>query len=333
MFLRHPAKLGLASLALLLTLAQAAWAEDKVTFQYSWIPTGEYAPFSAGIAMGFFKDAGIDLQTVSGRGSGDAVKRVAGGSAQFGDGDISAVMTARVNENAPVRCFMAQHNRSPHSVFVLESSGISSLAQLAGKTLVTTPGNSHFLYFPALAKKIGIDPASVHWVTAEAAAMGPMLISKRVAGAPLFATHEAEVEKPASEQGEHIRVLPYADYGFRIYSYCWYTRDEVMKAQPDLVRRFAAATMRSFLWAREHPQEAVDFHVKRHPEVPRDEALATMQIMFRYMFDSPESRSFGRFDPKQLADTYSVVADAQNLPKDVDPATFVDQSFLPPAAQ
>ena len=322
---------AVAALAFLLALGATARAEDKVTFQYSWIPTGEYAPFSAGMALGFFKEAGIDLQTVTGRGSGDAVKRVAAGSALIGDGDISAVIAARVGENAPVKCFMAQHTMSPHSVFVLKSSGITSLKDLAGKTLATTPGNSHFLYFPIVAKMVGLDPESVKWITVDASAMGTMLIAKRVAGAPLFATHEEEVEKPASEQGEHVRVLPYADYGFHIYSYCWYAREETMKAQPDMIRRFAAATLRSFEWAREHPKEAIAFHHARHPEVPVEEALASMTILFRYMFNDASAKDgVGHFNAKQLADTYGVIASAQKLPTDIDPQSFVDQSFLPP---
>src|SRR5262245_62068775 len=161
-------------------------ALDKVHFQYSWIPTGEYAPFSAGIEKGFFTEQGIELTYATGRGSGDAVKKVAGGGAIVGDGDISAVMAARGREKAPVKCLRSQHSMAPHSLFVLEGSGINGIKDLPGKTLVTTPGNSHYLYFPLVAKLNGIDPNSVKWVNADATAMAPMLISGRVDGAPLF---------------------------------------------------------------------------------------------------------------------------------------------------
>jgi len=85
-----------------MTLAGAATAQDKVHFQYSWIPTGEYAPYSAGLEKGFFKEQGIDLTYSTGRGSGDAVKKVAGGGSPFGDGDISSLMAARVREKESV---------------------------------------------------------------------------------------------------------------------------------------------------------------------------------------------------------------------------------------
>ena len=61
-----------------------ALSQDKVNFQWSWIPTGFYCPISGGIAKGFYTDVGIDLTVSTGRGSGDAVKKVAGGGAEVG---------------------------------------------------------------------------------------------------------------------------------------------------------------------------------------------------------------------------------------------------------
>src|SRR5262245_55490558 len=124
------AVLGLVGVA---ALASNARALDKVHFQYSWIPTGEYAPTSAGIEKGFYTEQGIELTYATGRGSGDAVKKVAAGGAIVGDGDISAVMAARGREKAPVKCIMAQHSMAPHSLFVLEGSGINSIKDLPGK--------------------------------------------------------------------------------------------------------------------------------------------------------------------------------------------------------
>src|SRR5690349_18194837 len=120
----------LAGLAALLLCATAAQAEDKVTYQLGWIPTGEYAPYFAGVQKGFYREEGIDLVMSRGFGSGDTVKKVAGGGAMFGEADISTVMLAAIREKAQVKCLMSEYTQSPHSVFVLESSGIKSLKDL-----------------------------------------------------------------------------------------------------------------------------------------------------------------------------------------------------------
>jgi NitT/TauT family transport system substrate-binding protein len=321
------AALGLVGLAMLTAQASAL---DKVFYQYSWLPTGEYAPISAGIEKGFFQDVGIDLSYATGRGSGDAVKKVAAGGPLVGDGDISAVMAARVNERAPVKCLMAQHAMSPHSLFVLEGSGINSIKDLAGKTLVTTPGNSHYLYFPLVAKLNGLDPNSVKWVTADPNAMAPMLIAGRVDGAPLFATHFYYQNKQAEKEGKKIKVIPFAEYGFKIYSYCWLATEDSIKAQGDVLRRFLAGVRKSFLWAKDNIEEAARLHHKRHPDVDPDDAMGSMRIMMRYMFPAGiDAGNFGYFEPERLKETYRVVAQAQNLDPGLDPAQFIDTSLLP----
>jgi NitT/TauT family transport system substrate-binding protein len=312
-------------------MTSSALALDRIHYQFSWVADGEYAPISAGIEKGFYAEQGIELTISTGRGSGDAVKKVATGGALVGDADISTVMAARVREHAPVKCLMAQHAKSPHALFVLEGSGIESFKDLAGKTLATTPGNSHYIYFPLVAKMNGLDPSSVKWITVDATAMGPMLISGRVDGAPLFATHYYDEEQQAEKVGKKIRVIPFSDYGFKIYSYCWLSTEEAIRDHGDELRRFLVATRKSFLWSRDHMEEAARLHNKLHPEVDVDSGVGAMKTMFEYMFPAGmEDQQFGYFQPEQLKETYGVVAKAQDLDPSLDPAQFVDTSLLPP---
>ncbi|MCC7276221.1 MAG: ABC transporter substrate-binding protein [Alphaproteobacteria bacterium] len=312
-------------------LAGPALALDKLHYQYSWIPTGEYGPVSAGIEKGFFREVGIDLTYTTGRGSGDAVKKVAGGAAMVGDGDISTVMAARVREKAPMRCIAAQHTYSPHSLFVLESSGIQDFKSLAGKTLATTPGNSHFIYFPLVAKLTGLDPNSVKWITTDAPAMGPMLIAGKVDGAPMFATHATFQNRQAEKQGKKIKVIPFSDYGFRIYSYCWFATEDTIKAHPDLLRRFLAALQKSFIWSKDNVAEAARLHNKRHPEITVQDSEDYIAAVLKFMFNETSAKTgLGYFDREQLANTYKAVAMSQDLDPAQDPAQFIDESLLPP---
>ena len=312
-------------------LPLGASAQDDVKFQMSWIASGEYAPLSAGIEKGFFRDAGINLTMTTGRGSGDAIAKVGAGVAPFGDADISAVMTARVRTEAPVKCIHALQTKSPHSLFVLESSGINGFKDLAGKKLATTPGNSHYLYFPRVAKLSGLDPNSVEWVTVDASALAPMLIAKKVDAAPLFALNWYYQNKAAEKQGQRIKVIPFSESGFKIYAYCLTGNKQFVAANQDLTRRFLAAVQKSYLWARENIQEASELHVKRFPEGQVDDVIGTLNMQNEFMFNENTDRDgFGFYNRKQLEETYAVVAEAQGLPADFDVTEFVDTSYLPP---
>lgn len=325
--MRPIAKPVIPALLAALVCISAAQAQDKVTYQLGWIPTGEYAPYFAGVAKGFYKQEGIDLVMSRGFGSGDTVKKVAGGGAMLGEADISTVMLAAIREKAPVKCLMSEYNQSPHSIFVLESSGIKSLKDLVGKKIATSPGNSHQVYFPLLAKLAGFDASAVQWVNADPAAWAGMLLSGAIDATPVFATHEYWQNKQAKKMGKLIKVFPFADSGFKIYTYCVMATESFIASNGDLIRRFLRATKKSFLWARDNMEEAAQLHAKANPEVDADDALGSMRI-FLTNYVTPTA-SFGKFDPQKLKDTYAAVAVAQNLDPAFDPASLLDMRFLP----
>jgi NitT/TauT family transport system substrate-binding protein len=123
---------------------QPARAQDRVLLQLDWIPTGEHAAYFAGAARGAWREQGIDLSLTRGYGSGDTVNKVAAGTAAFGVADISAVMAARARQNTPVRAIMQIYTHSPHSLFVLRSSGITNFQ--IDFSLVMLHGSNRFWF-------------------------------------------------------------------------------------------------------------------------------------------------------------------------------------------
>ena len=177
------------ALLLLALPATAPRAQDRALFQMDWIPTGEHAAWYAGAARGFWRENGIDISLTRGFGSGDTVNKVGAGAATFGVADIGPVMAARARAQVPVTAIMQVYTHSPHSLFVLRSSGITNFRGLEGRRISITPGNSHRMYFPEVARRAGTDPERITWVNMDASAMAAMLISRRVDAAPFFAIH------------------------------------------------------------------------------------------------------------------------------------------------
>lgn len=324
---------SLAVLAVATTTVAATYgaaADDDVNYQLSWIPTGDAAPLFAGIAKGFYKEEGINLTVTTGRGSGDAVKRVAGGGSPIGDGDISAVIVGRVNEKAPVRCLMHTHQHAPHSLFVLGSSGITNFKELAGKTLATTPGNSHRNYFPLAARLAGLDPDSVTWTVVDAATMPGLLVNKKVDAVPYFTTNAAFVRPPIEARGDTLKIIPFLSTGFDIYAYCIYAREDVIKSNPDMIRRFVKATQKSYLWARDNTEEAVQIHTKQWPQTKFADNMASWIDMRDNMFGPKMDQPWtGKFNGKKLQATYNALVESQGLDPKYDVTQAVDDSFIP----
>lgn len=326
---RNAIAAGMVALALG-AAAQPARAQDRVLLQLDWIPTGEHAAYFAGQQRGFWRENGIELSLTRGYGSGDTVNKVAAGAAQFGVADLGAVLAARAQTNVPVRSVSAVYTHSPHSLFVLRSSGITSFRGLEGKRISITPGNSHRLYFPEVARRAGTDPSRIQWVNTDASAMAAMLISRRVDAAPFYSIHWYYQNKAARRAGEEIVVLPFVETGFAIYAASLVATDETIDRNPDLVRRFLRGAQRSFEWSRDNQAEACRLHVARNPEVEQDDCEGSLRAVMTFVFnDHQRQTGLGRFDPERLAFTWRVVAESLNLNPDWDPTQAVDTRFLP----
>ena len=316
--------------AALLMLTGPVVAADKVHLQTDWIPSGEHAMYFGGWTKGFWEEQGIDINITRGYGSGDTVTKIAGGAADFGIADIGALITARARTGVPVKQIMQTYTHSPHSLFVLKSSGITTFQGLEDKKIGITPGNSHRVYFPKVAERAGTDPSKIIWSNSDASAMAALLISKKIDAAPFFAMHHYYQNKAAMRAGEEIVVLPFVETGFAIYATGLVARDDMIEENPDLVRRFLIANRNAMEWARDNREEACTLHVERVPEVAHDDCMGSLNATMTFVFnDHSDATGLGRHDPARLAFTYEVVADAQDLPGDWDYSQVVDHRFVP----
>lgn len=309
---------------------QPAHAQDRVLLQLDWIPTGEHAAYFAGAQRGFWRENGIELSLTRGYGSGDTINKVAAGAAQFGVADLGAVLAARARQNVPVRTISIVYTHSPHSLFVLRSSGITNFRGLEGRRIAVTPGNSHRLYFPEVARRAGTDPERIVWVNTDASAMAAMLISRRVDAAPFYSIHHYYQNKAARRAGEEIVVLPFVETGFAIYAASLVATDDMIQRNPDLVRRFLRGAQQSFEWANANQAEACRLHVARNPEVEQDDCEGSLRATMSFVFNDHERQTgLGRVAPDRLAFTWRVVADSLQLDQSWNPAQAIDTSLLP----
>ena len=321
---------GLAALALTLLFGGPALAQDKVRFQTDWIPSGEHAMYYGAWSKGIYAKHGIDITITRGYGSGDTVTKVASGAADFGVADIAAVMTARARTNVPVKTIAVLYNESPHSLFVLKSSGITNFKGLEGKKIGITPGNSHRFYFPEVAKKAGTDPNKLIWTNMDGAAMAAQLIAKNIDAAPFYSIHYYYINKAAVKAGQEILPLPFVEVGFKIYAASLITTDKMIQDKPDLVARFLAATKEAFEWAAANPEEACKLHVARFPEVELDDCMGSVKAVMKFVFnDHTKEFGWGKESPERLKFSWETIATANELKPEFDYKTAIDTSKVP----
>jgi len=291
-------------------------------------------PHYTALEKGWYREEGLDVKILRGAGSGDTIKRIAVGQGDVGSADFSALVAARANEDIRVKAIAAYFRRPPHSIFVREGTGINTAKDLAGKTLAITPGNSHKILFPLLAKLAGFDPDSVKWVTMDGAAMGPALITGRVDGAPFFANHEARLQKQAKAQGQSLKRISYADAGFDMYSLVMFAREETIAKDPDGLRAFLRATVKGmkYAFAPEHLEEGARAVVKANPEVDLDAAVGASSVASRYAFTEEVTSgkvAIGQFEPARVERSRDIYSEFFQLKRKVTTDEVVTNDLLP----
>lgn len=324
-------KLNKLALSLsLLCASGSSLAADKVTFQLDWLPGGDKAPIFVGVQQGFFADEDLDVTILGGKGSTDAITKVATGTADIGSADIVALMVAKANDNVPVKAVYSIFNKAPYAFYALDNSGVKSVKDVSGKTIVTSPFTSANVFLPVMLKKNGIDENSVKVLKADPGALNPMLITGQSDVMISWMTDRVKYTKQADQAGKKLTVLPWYDAGLEFYSASIIASDKFMSKSPDVVKRFVKAYSKAVEYTWAHPEQSGADVNKMVPDVDAAQASDTIKsIRGLVMNEVSDQDGVGVFTPARLNETWKWTAEAQGLELGkLDPETAVARQFF-----
>ncbi len=319
-----------AGAALALTALPAA-ALDKITYQLDWLPGGDKAPIYVCIHQGFCKDAGLEVTLEPGRGSSEAVTKVATGTSDVGSAGIGALMAAAATEDVPVTALMSVFNMGPHAFYTTTQSGMTTLADVKGKTVATSPFTASNVYLPLVLADNGLSEDDITLTKSDPGALGPLLMTGQTDVIIAWLTDVSRYGSQAKEAGKELVIIPWADAGLELYSVALIANDSFLNDRPDVAKRFVAAFKASLEFARDNPQAAAEAVAALVPELSATDVKGSWLDASKLAFNPvTDQLGLGTFDPDRLAATWARVAAAQGLaPTALDPETVVDRSFLP----
>lgn len=318
------AGLGAAATFALATAGQAVELK-KVVFSTDWGYNGRHAYYFVALDKGYFREAGLDVEILGGRGSGTVIKEVAAGTVKIAFADAGTLALARANEKVPVKMVAVVYADSPHALIVLEESGIKGPKDLEGRTASDAAGSSNYKYFAAYAKAGGADASKVEWVFSESTALIGLLLTGRVdaigqytVGAPLLAKRAAP---------KKIRVLHYKDApGFEIYSNGIIAREDTLAKESDMVRGFVKAAMRGLRDACANPAEAGRIMNKYHKQVEPDIGAGEMQMVCSIAINElSKKHGLGYIGLAKMRKTVNLVKNTFKLKREIK----ADEVFVP----
>ncbi|MEM9629069.1 MAG: ABC transporter substrate-binding protein [Pseudomonadota bacterium] len=323
--------LSLCTSALLAVASTATLAQDAVTYQLDWLPGGDKSPIYVCIQEGFCAEAGIEVTIEPGRGSSEAITKIATGSSDIGSAGLGALMAAKATEDVPVTAVMSIFNTGPHAFYTTADMGISTLADVKGKKIATSPFTASNVYLPLVLEDNGMSESDIELTKADPGALGPLLMTGQTDAIIAWLTDVSRYTGQAEDAGKEIVVLPWSDAGLVLYSASLVASDTFLSERPEVAKRFIAAFKKSIEFAEANPEKAGAAVSAMVPELTAEDVTAAWLDASKLAFNEiTEKDGLGVFEAERVAATWSRVAAAQDLdPAAIDPESIVDRSFLP----
>ena len=319
-----------------LALGTAQAQNTPIKFQLDWRFEGPAAFFLTPVAKGYFKDVKLEVVVDAGNGSGGAVTRVASGAYDMGFADLAALMEFHANNpdapNKPVAIMMV-YNDTPASVMALKKSGIKTPGDLKGKKLGAPVFDAGRRAFPILAKANSI--TGVQWTTMDPPLRETMLVRGDVDAITGFTFTSLLNLEARGVKAEDVVVLPYPEYGVRLYGNAIIASPKLLKDNPAAVKAFLSAFARGMKEVMGNPAAAIVDVKARDGIINVELETRRLKLAIDSVVNTPNARAegFGQVNAPRLALMASQVSDAFNTKSRVNSDDVWNGSFLPGKAE
>ena len=274
-----------------------AAAVEKITYLLPAPPSlPAFAPWVLAKHLGYYKEAGYDVDFVVARGGVDVAKQVGVGNAPIGGAIGDTPVIVRGN-GVPVKEVGLMGGGALTIVVGRKDRGIDKLEDLKGKKIavMSFQDTTYFALLGALASK-GISKNDV-----SAEAVGPANVAKfMIAGTVDACACTPDWEIDVKEAVKDTVSLPTKDY-FQSMAQAILTSDKMIAEKPEMVRAIVKATLRGMKYVMDDPSKAAITYVEASPSFKGKEELMK-KILANYNLRTYQGQSeLGAMDPQRLA--------------------------------
>jgi NitT/TauT family transport system substrate-binding protein len=322
------------ALAWSLPRVNAQGARTAITLALNRAPyDASNAPFLLARKKGYFAQEGLDVTMSLSKNATDAIRRVTSGEFDFGFIDGSVSMRAAMQSGAPSPVYLfAIFDRSPACIVTWKSSGIEKPTDLAGKSIIATPGDGAFQMFQPFLRAAGIAPGAVRIVESGLEDRERSMFQRRGDGAIGFDTTIFYKLKEMGTKLEELNFIYYADGGLELYSNGLAVSQRMLREQRDRVAGMVRACARGWRDAIRSPREAVDALAREDPRIDGATEIARFEwIRERQVLTPPvRANGLGLVDLARVRRLAAQIAGPDAKPFAVE--QVFDGSFLPALA-
>ncbi len=226
----------IAGLIGLASLAEPAWALDKVTFGTNWLADPEAGGYYQALVDGTYEKYGLDVTILQGGPTSNGAMLLIAGKIEFFMGGDMIGNYLDVQNNIPTIVVAADFQKSPQCFMSHPGVGLDKWEDLpkANPAFVSAGAVNTFWAWMRLAygfKDENIKPYNFN--------SAPFIVDKNSIQQGYITSEPFEVER---QGGFKPNLFLLADYGYTTYATLIETRRQIAEKNPDLVQRFVSAS-------------------------------------------------------------------------------------------
>lgn len=314
--------------ALTLIASVPALAQEKITIMTDWSPHGMHAGLLLAMQKGWFREAGLNVEVLDGKGSGATIQQVAAGKIDVGFAQLGAMAPA-ISNGLPVTSIMGFVRAGDNGMLVPANGQYRTLQDLKGKKVVVPNGSASSVFLDAFLRAAGMTRKDLQIVGVDSQAM----VSTYTAGQADGALSTVAFFLPIVADVRPSTAIYFSDVGLRLPGYGLVVHRESVDKRADALAKIVAVQKRTwdYIFSGKE-EEAIDAMLAQRAGLRLDRKVMLGQLkLYMPLFDTPATKGKARGwqADEDWRDALKTMEEAGSIKPGWTLSTFFTNRFIP----
>jgi NitT/TauT family transport system substrate-binding protein len=313
---------GIAAASLAFAGTNAAAQNNSLTVMVDWSAHGMHSALHLAVQKSWFKEAGIDVTVLDGKGSTGTIQQVGAGQIEVGFAQLAAMAVARSN-GVPVTSIACYVRAGDNGLMVPAGKGYKTLKDLKGKKIAYAAASTTGPFLDAFLAAGGVSRGDFEIINVDASS----LVSTYTSNSADAVMSTVAFFLPIVQNARPSEGILWADVGLRLPGYGLIVTQKTMADKSDALAKLVSVQVKAWEYiASGKEDEAVDAVLAQRPNDRLDRNVIKGQLVaYMKLFDTPATK--GKKPGWQAQEDWAAAIKAMEEAKVIKPGSKAADYF------